>query len=476
MADKREIVEIPIEDAIQEFESAQEAFTDSSAYYNAEERDLAVGLATPPALRDLLALVGLPRIYVDSIAERLIPEGFRIGDTSEVDEDLWAWYKANSMDTAVNRAFVDALVYGRSYVTISAPGEADANNPLLIPDVPIIRVESPLAVYGHKDPRTNEIDWAVRVVKDEEGADIAATMYYPDRTILFEAVEGDLVESETVAHGLGVVPVVDITYQSGLLDRYGSSIITSEIRSITDAMSRMMMNMQVTSELMATPQRMIFGSTVDEINGDSKTGLELYTASYITVEDPQASAMQLPAAELRNFTEAITHMMKMAASYTGLPPNYLSFTQSNPASAEAIRSAETRLVRMCESIGQQFGDALERVMRIALLVMGQQLGLEHFRMETVWRDPATPTYQAKADATTKLYANGTGVIPLEQARIDMGYTPEQRLQMQEWDRLSPVGQISSMYGPQSGSQPEEQEAEEVVDEPEPSGEGNGRDS
>lgn len=446
MAEQQEQIEIEINDAISEFETAQTEFTDSGAYYNAEERDLAVGLATPPALRDLLALVGLPRIYVDAVAERLIPEGFRIGDTSETDEDLWGWYKANSLDNSVRALWIDALVYGRSYITIAAPTETDSENPLLIPDVPIIRVESPLALYAHKDPRTSTIDWAVRVVKNQEGQTEGATLYYPDRTIIYESVEEELVESETIQHALGVVPVVDVTYRSGILDLYGSSLITSEIRSITDAMSRMLMNMQVTSELMATPQRMIFGSSVDEINGENKTGLELYTSSYLVVEDPSASAQQLPAAELRNFTEAITHMMKMAAAYTGLPPQYLSFSNSNPASAEAIRSAETRLVRLCEAVAQQFGDSLERAMRIALLVMGQQLSLEHFQMETLWRDPATPTFAAKADAATKLYANGTGPVPLEQVRIDLGYTAEQRKQMQEWDAQSPLSQVSSLYG------------------------------
>lgn len=462
-----ETVEIAIDDAINEFEERVSKFSDSQAYYEAQERDLAIGIATPPQLRDLLSLVGLPRIYVNSIADRLIVEGFRIGDESEADEDIWAWWRANALDTGLHAAFIDALVYGRSYITIAAPGEQDAENPLMIPDVPIIRVESPLALFAHKDPRTNEVDWAVRVVKDEDGSVVAATMYYPDRTEIFMAEEGeDLKSVETIRHGLGVVPVVDITHRASLIDSYGSSAITSEIRSITDAMSRMMMNMQVTSELMATPQRMLFGTTIDEINPDGRSGLELYTASYLTVEDPNAKAIQLPAAELRNFTEAIQHMMRMAAAYTGLPPQYLSFTSDNPASAEAIRSAETRLVRTCESIGSMFGDALERTVRIALLVMGTKLTLDHFRMETVWRDPATPTYQAKADATTKAYNSGNGIIPLEQARIDMGYTPEQRRQMREWDKEAPAYRMHDLYGSMPDPEVTEDESEPVGAEPE----------
>lgn len=460
--ESKEKLDIPIDEAIEQFEANQDGFDDSGAYYNAEQRDLAIGISTPPQLRDLLALVGLPRVYVKAIAERLIIEGFRIGDDPETDETLWAWFRANGLDTQSMVAFVDALVYGRAYVTIAAPGEADKDNPMLVPDAPIIRVESPRALWAKKDPRTREIEWAIRVVTNEDGDTVAATMYYPDRTVLYVDQEGELVEEETVPHGLGVVPVVDLTNQDNLLDLYGSSIITPEVRSITDAMSRTLMNMQLTSELMATPQRILFGATVDEINGDNKTGLELYTASYIAVEDPAGKAMQLPAAELRNFTEAISHMMKMAAAYTGLPPQYLSFNTANPSSAEAIRSAETRLVRTCEAIAATLGDGWERAMRIAMLVMGQQLTLDHFQMETIWRDPSTPTYQAKADAASKLYANGTGVIPLEQARIDMGYTPEQRKQMQEWDKQSPLGQMSSMYGEMPT--PEPAEGEEVTDE------------
>lgn len=444
-----DIEQLTVEDAISEFDKFQRGFKDSGAYFNAEQRDLAVGVATPPALRDLQAMVGLPRIYVQSIAERLIIEGFRVGDAAETDETLWSWFRANSMDTQSMVSFVDSLVYGRSYVTIAAPAEADKDNPLMVQGVPIIRVESPMALFAHKDPRTEDIEWAVRVIKDEEQQVVGATLYFRDRTELYEGDGGHLVLVDTIHHGLGVVPVVDVTRRCSLLDRYGTSVISPEIRSITDAMSRLLQNLQVTSELMATPQRILFGTSVEEINDRQLTGLELYTASYIAVEDPNGKAIQLPAAELRNFTEAISHMLRLAAAYTGLPPQYLSFTTDNPASAEAIRSSETRLVRTCEALSAVFGDAWEKVMRIAMLVMGQKLTLDSFRIETVWRDPSTPTYQAKADATTKLYNSGNGIISLEQARIDMGYTPEQRRQMEEWDRRSPSAQMAAMYAPSS---------------------------
>ena len=49
-------------------------------------------------------------------------------------------------------------------------------------------------------------------------------------------------------------------------------------------------------------------------------------------------------------------------------------------------------------------------------------------------DPATPTYAAKADAATKLFANGAGPVPREQVRIDLGYSIAQRENMKVWDK------------------------------------------
>lgn len=390
-----------------------------------------------------------------------------MGGSGEVDEELWGWYEANNLDNLARLAYVDAMVYGRSYITIAAPDEADSENPLLVPDTPLIRVESPLNLFAKIDPRTREVLWAVRVVKDEDGDEAAATLYLRDRTELYIAQEGKLLLADTITHSLGVVPVIQMTRPAGVVDLYGTSMITPELKSITDAISRTMMDMQTTSNLMATPQRAIFGSTMEELTGDrtSLTPLQLYTASYLVMEDPAGKIEQLAAAELRNYTEALTFMLKMAASYTGLPPQYLSFSDDNPASAEAIRSAETRLVQTCEATAKMFGEAWEQAMRIALLVMGQQLTIEHFRMETIWRDPSTPTYQAKADAATKLYASGTGVIPLEQARIDMGYTAEERKLMEEWDKQSPMAQAAALYG--SNDPFSKQPPEEVDDGPEP---------
>lgn len=440
-----EPVDIGLDDAIQIFEGSQGSFTESLSYYESEKRNNAIGIATPPKMRPLLAHVGIPRVYINSITDRLAVEGFRMGGEGRHDDELWSWWQVNTLDVESALAHTDALVYGRSYVTIAAP---DTDDPALVdPSIPIIRVESPTALYAHIDPRTRRVQWAVRVIKDETGDMIGATLYLPDRTEFYTSNQGEFVSNGTVNHGLGIVPVVPIVNRSRLADLNGTSAITPELRSVTDAISSMLMNLRTTSELMAVPQRVVFGAREEELTQDGElSALETYISSYLTIEDPEGKVQQLQAAELRNFADGIGQLLNMAATYTGLPPQYLTQADSNPSSAEAIRSSESRLVRTCETKTDIFGEAWEQVMRVAMAVMGREVTTDAYRMETIWRDPGTPTFQAKADAVMKLYAGGTGIIPVEQARIDMGYSPEAREQMEQWDKQSPMSQAMAMYG------------------------------
>jgi len=209
------------------------------------------------------------------------------------------------------------------------------------------------------------------------------------------------------------------------------------------------MDMQGTAEIMAIPQRLLFGVKPEDIGVDPETGEKLfdaYIARILAFEDPDAKAQQFSAAELRNFVEALDALDRKAAAYTGLPPQYLSTNSENPASAEAIRSSESRLVKKTERKNKIFGGAWEEAMRIAYRAMkGGDIPPEYYRLETVWRDPSTPTYAAKADAATKLYAGGLGVIPRERARIDMGYSIAEREEMAVWDaQESPVAMATGM--------------------------------
>jgi hypothetical protein len=436
------------------------------AYYESEFRPEAIGVSTPPEMRKLLAAVGWPRVYVDGLEERLDIEGFRVAG-KDADKRLWGWWQYNNMDLESGMGHLEALIHGIAYITISAP---DPNDKSVDQDTPRIKVESANDMYAEINPITGQVTRALRVYKaaDFPGA-IMATLMLPNVTYQLSRSDGRIgawTVTSAVEHNLGRVPVVPLINRATLSSRAGCSEITPELRSVTDAAARVMMNMQAASELLAVPQRILFGIAAEEFGKDPANpgaALEAYYARILAFENDQARAEQFTAAELMNFVNVLQELARQVASYTGLPPQYLSHSSENPASAEAIRSAETRLVKKAERKARMFGSAWEEALRLAVLVMDGSIPKELHRMETIWRDPATPTYAAKADGVSKLYANGAGVIPLERARIDMGYTVEERDEMRQWDKQNPMSQLNAIVaganvnlrqnGPPAGDKP-----------------------
>lgn len=438
------------DEMINAFEQRQAGLKDAKAYYDAERRPDAIGISVPVEMRKLLAHVGYPRLYVDSIAERQELEGFRMGEASEGDAELWDWWQANNLDVEATLGHTDALIYGRAFITVAAPDpKLDLN---VDPDVPIIRVEPPTGLHAVVDPRTREVTQAIRVVYSEDQTTvIATTLYTPESTIQWVKEEGQWKVLSNVKHGMMLVPVIPIPNRTRLSDLYGTSEITPELRSVTDAAARILMDMQGTAEIMAIPQRLLFGVKPEDLGMNPETGEKLfdaYIARILAFEDVDAKAQQFTAAELRNFVDALDALDRKAAAYTGLPPQYLSFSSDNPASAEAIKSSESRLVKKVERKNKIFGGAWEQAMRVAYkCIKGGDIPPEMYRLESVWRDPSTPTYASKADAAAKLYANGMGVIPRERARIDMGYSITEREEMRSWDsEENPMGQLAGLYG------------------------------
>lgn len=438
----------------QKIMSAKASLGVSAAYYDALYRPKAVGLAVPEKMRLLLAHCGWPRVYVGALEERLDVEGFRIAGMADQIDELWEWWQANDLDEESGLVHVDAFIYGRSYVTVAAPGDDD-------PDIPLIRAESPLNMAAERDPRTGKLTKVLRHYATDSRAQFAkATLYLPDETVFLRKsdktpygaweLDGEYGDP-IIEHGLGEVPVVQFTNRARVADREGVSEISPEIRSITDAASRILMNMQGAAELMAIPQRYFFGVSPEKLapNGTKAEAWEAYIGNIIAIDEPEGKAGQFQAAELRNYVEALGELAKHMTSYTGLTPEHYGITSDNPASADAIRMAENRLVKRAERKARTFGGAWESVMRLAMRVMGEQVPSDWSRLETVWRDPSTPTFSAKADAVQKLRSDGT--LNTEYARIELGYGKETRADMRKWDDKDRVqSRLDALMGAPSG--------------------------
>jgi len=370
-------------------------------------------------------IINWPQLVVDALDERLDIEGFRYSDSESTESDLWSIWQANDLDEGSQQAHVDALALRRSYAIVGANGVDET--------APIVTAESALEVYAKHDPRTRQVVAAVKRWEEHTGTDHApmkqAMLYLPDARIQYEQQKGQWVEVDRDIHELGEVLVVPIANKPRLRHIDG----TSELRSVipvSDAACKIASDMMVSAEYHAMPRRWATGMSRDDFadeNGQPLGAMSSLAGRLWVNESETVKYGQFPEAQLSNFHETINVLARLVAALSGLPPAFLGLATDQPPSADAIRASEARLVKRAERRQRAFGEAWERVMRLVLLVRDGSLDPRTRGLETVWRDPATPTYAQKADAVVKLHA--AGLLPTEQAWEDLGYSAAQRARM-----------------------------------------------
>ena len=393
--------------------------------YNGVARLAQLGLSLPPEMRDLQTVINWPRLVVDSLEERLDIEGFRLSGLEKTDERLWGWWQANRLDEESSLGHTEALVQGQAAVFIGA-GDDDS-------EIPLITVESLRGVRIKTSPRSGKVQWAARIYDtDDRGAASRAAVYRVGVTRYYAKDQAAWVLIDEIFHDLPWPTVVPLTNRARLADRFGRSEM-ADIIPIADAACRSITNLQGAQELLAVPSQYVFGATAEDFvdqDGNQLGTWEGYLGRLKTIEDTEGKVQQMPGADLRNFTEVIRFYAQTVSSLAGLPPEYLGVSNDNPSSADAIRMAETRLIKRAERRARAFGESWEQVMRIAMYIVDGKLPDDAHRLETVWRDPGTPTYASKVDAISKLMAvkdsQGRSLVPREIAWEDLGYSAEKQ--------------------------------------------------
>ncbi|MFI6477372.1 phage portal protein [Nonomuraea sp. NPDC050663] len=399
------------------------------AYYEGEQP---LSYMAPELIQELddrvrQMVIEWPRLVVDSIEERLDVEGFRFGNQAEADAELWRIWQANNMDGQSQESHVDALVMKRSFAIVGT-NEGDKKTP-------IITVESPLDVYAERDPRTRKIAAVVKRWTEEDAE--RATLYLPNANVWWTKDEnGEWVEDDRDDHNLGEVLVEPIVNRPRL-KRPGVSEL-KPVLSVSDAACKIATDMMVSAEFHAAPRRYAIGVDEDDFTdeqGNKVSALKRIIGRIWAIgkhkQEDGIEVGQFPEANLANFHETLKLLAMIVASLAGLPSRFLGHATDNPASADAIRSDEARLVKRAERKQKSFGGSWERVMRLVLLVRDGKIPAESMSLETLWRDASTPTIAQSADASVKLYT--AKIVPLRQTRERLGFTQIQIDRMEEED-------------------------------------------
>ncbi|MFF9269085.1 phage portal protein [Streptomyces rochei] len=415
-------------------------------------------------------VINWPRLVVDSIEERLDVEGFRLPGEATANEELWRIWQANDLDEQSQQGHLDALVMRRAYVVVGT-NERD-------PDTPIVTVESALDMFAVDDPRTRKIRAAVKRWSEGEGQDEVehATLYLPNATVWWlKGDEGWVEDPEHTRddHNLGEVLVEVLSNRTRLKKRNGVSEL-ADVIPLSDAACKVATDMMVSAEYHSMPRRVAFGFGADDFVDENGRKMSVWSriagriwATEKSRKEDGADVIQFPEADLANFHSTINQLAQLVASLAGMPPHFLGYSTANPASADAIRSSEARLIKRAERKQRAWGGTWERVMRLVLLVKNGEVEPEVSALETIWRDASTPTVAQAADAAVKKHQ--AKIVPLRQTREDLGYTQVQIARMEEEDereaqqvmqRLA-AGDVTPLFGTKPEPEPEDEKPPEV---------------
>lgn len=404
---------------------AQPVLDTADAYYDGRQRLEVLGLAIPPELARFTVVVNWPRVVVDAIADRLDVKGFRMPGDDVGDEGLYAMWMASGMVELDLMARLDYLIYGRTYKCV---GMADDGGS------PRITVESPRQIITRRDPRTNRIAEALRLYDVENGQAKRATWYLANETRWLSSDGGPWVVDDTDEHGIGRVPVVPTFRRRRTTIPQHRTLqgvsAMEDVVPITDAAARNISNAQLGQETHAVPQRGVLGATKgDFIGSDGKalTAWEAYFGAVWALGNKDAKTFQFDASDMANFERMMDLYARLASGTSGLPPNYFGLAADDAASADAIRSRESRLVKIAERDQVALGQADAEVLRIAARIRDGSWDPDLEALETLWYDAGTPTVAARADAVVKLYSatdsTGRPLLPREMAMEELGWSP-----------------------------------------------------
>lgn len=393
-------------------------------YYEGKSRLNALGVTLPPQMRVLEQMAPFPKLAVDVLTEVLVPEGFILGDNTEIPDMLQHWWAVNDMSTQFQLAATEALVQGAAY-WIVGPGKEG---------VPRISFVTRRGTATRLDHFGNVAEGVTLYHIDDT---TYCTHYEAGRTTYYAKSKYGAFwdEVDSFETGLDVPALVPMFNRERAGDVRGRSII-QEIITPTDAASRTLTNLQVAQEMLSMPQRYILGDGVSEaaVHAAEEKGISLQQAKFeqyignLLHGPAGATVGQLPGADLSSLHNTYRMYAQEVSAITGIPPAMLGITTDNPASAEAMRVAKDRLIQRAEEKTRMFGDALEQVFRLALRAEGHDIdGMDALEMR--WRDPATASESARA--AYLLQAHAQGIISAETARDGLRLTPQQQARERE---------------------------------------------
>jgi hypothetical protein len=247
--------------------------------------------------------------------------------------------------------------------------------------------------------------------------------------------------------------VEPLVHRPRLARPFGTSRISRAVMSLHDSAIRTALRSEVTAELYSVPQRVLLGAGEDafkDADGNVIPKWQFVMGRLWGLPDDENATN--PRAEIREFSSAnqdphvaqLRAWAQLFAGETSIPVSSLGMsTEANPASAEAYYASREDLIKAAESTTDGWSPAWRRTMVRALQMWNgwspDEVPEVVANMKPKWRNPATPSRAAAADAGAKTIAQfpwlaetpiGMELYGLDQDLIDRAWAEKRRIEGQ----------------------------------------------
>lgn len=306
-------------------------------YYEMKKKMRKISDIIPPEFKNLTYSLGWCAKAVDSLADRLIYDGF---DNDEF--MLSEIYSLNNADVLFDSSMLSALISSCSFLYI------DDNN-----GYPRIECIDGMNATGIIDPATNMLTEGYAVLeRDEYGKPISEAYFLPYKTEYYEKGEGLV---DTFEHDAPYPLLVPIINRPDAKRPFGHSRISRTCMDIVQSSMRTMLRTEVSAEFYSVPQRYVLGLSQDAEFNNKKAILSAFLNFSKDENDKVPSVGQFPQQSMTPHVEHMKMLASMFAGETGLTLDDLGFNTGNPASYDAIRASHESLRLAARKSQRTFG-------------------------------------------------------------------------------------------------------------------------
>lgn len=378
--------------------------------------------------------VNLSRVVAEARMERVVLEGFTVGDADEqvvtagqkgADAARRVWID-NDMQVMALIAHTELSVKGSAF-TLTWPDDNDR---------PIISVEDPeqMAVARLSSPPYNIIAALKRWTDEWDGTEFAE-VYLPEGVWRFRRSRGiaetgiwvptsalaaaDWADStfdggvEQLPNPFGEVPVVELANRQRLLKAPQSDLV--DIAPLQDAHDKILADLIIAASFGAVPVRwgtgLVFatddeGHPVDE-RGNRITPFDVRSDRVWISSNAASRFGTLEGSSLEGFVKARDTILSTARSLSRVPLHYFDMGGTSGVSSETLKALEAPLARWVSGTTDRLGPAWAKTMRFALSLDSTHRDKP---VLTRWADTETKSMGQQGDFASKARDIG---VPLE---------------------------------------------------------------